>query len=258
MAHWDPAQYLQFKKDRLRPAEELLGRIGIENPQLIVDLGCGPGTTTRLLGEKFGAATLVGVDNSGEMIAKAQVEYPRGEYLHCAVEEWKPDKRVDLIFANAVLHWVPNHQELIVKFAKALNAGGALAIQMPDNLDEPSHRAIAQVAGSRRWKGLLAEQLSARTQLSTAGEYYDWLARDFEAVDIWRTTYCHVMPGHEHIVEWVKGAALTPFLSVLNDREQEQFLSDYLEKIRAAYRVQGDGSVIYNFPRLFMTAIGRG
>jgi len=258
MINWDPDQYLRFKKDRLRPAEELLGRVEIKSPQLIVDMGCGPGTTTRLLGERFESARITGLDNSINMITKAREIYPQAEYIHSAIGEWTPDERVDLIFANAVLHWLPDHKELIAKFADALNEGGVLAIQMPDNLEEPSHLAIARIAGSPQWMGMLGKQLATRMLLSAPQEYYDRLAEKFEFIDIWRTIYCHVMPGHDHIVEWVKGAALTPFLSLLRDGEREQFLDEYCKEIGEAYPVRRDGNVIYSFPRLFMIAVRRG
>jgi len=255
VADWNPAQYLRFERDRARPAGELLQRVRIANPQLVVDLGCGAGTTTRLLGARFAGSNIVGIDSSAQMIAKARENYPKADYKNCDLRNWEPAKPVDLIFSNAVFHWLPDHKSLLSKLAGALSPGGELAIQMPANMNEPSHLTIAKVAGRAHWKELLLEPLSFRTALATSGEYYDWLARDYEQIDIWNTRYAHIMPSHAHIVEWVKGAALTPVLSVLDDNQSAEFLEEYTKEITDAYPLQADGRIIYNFPRLFMTAV---
>ena len=254
MADWDPQQYLQFQQDRLRPVFDLVRRIEHILPKTAVDLGCGPATSTRILGEQFVQAKITGLDNSQPMIDEARKNYPDAEYIVADANGWRPDDPVDLIFSNAVFHWLPDHQELLSGLAGALNAGGILAVQMPDNMAEPSHLAIKQVASSKRFDKLLQSRFSARNDVASAGHYYEWLKRDFTSVDIWRTSYAHILPGHSQIVDWMKGAALTPFLSVLDSSLQEEFLGDYLNVITNTYPVQNDGNVIFHFPRLFFVA----
>ena len=254
MGNWDPQQYLQFKRDRLRPVYDLVRRIEDIDPKSVVDLGCGPATSTRILGEQFVRANITGLDNSQPMIDEARNNYPDADYIVADASGWMPENPVDLIFSNAVFHWLPDHQNLLTRLAGALNAGGTMAVQMPDNMAEPSHLAINQVAGSKRFEILLQSQFSSRNDVASANKYYEWLKGDFASVDLWRTSYAHVLPGHSHIVDWMKGAALTPFLSVLDPSLQEEFLDDYLNAISYAYPNQKDGNVIFHFPRLFFVA----
>ena len=254
MADWDPQQYLQFKQDRLRPVYDLVRRIKHIDPKTAVDLGCGPATSTRILGEQFAQANITGLDNSQPMIDEARKNYPEADYIVADANGWMPKTPVDVIFSNAVFHWLPDHQKLLLRLAGALNVGGTLAVQMPDNMAEPSHLAIKQVAGSKRFEKLLQSQFSSRNDVASVNEYYEWLKGDFASVDLWRTSYAHILPGHSHIVDWMKGAALTPFLSVLNPSLQEEFLDDYLNAISNAYPSQKDGNVIFHFPRLFFVA----
>lgn len=252
MAEWDPEQYLQFKKDRLRPAIDLLERVKIDELGYIVDLGCGPATSTRLLGERFPDAKIVGIDNSPQMIVEAAKTYREAEYILCELEEWRPEANVDLLFANAVFHWLTDHGALIKRLAAMLLPDGVLAFQMPDNLSEPSHRAIAELVNLEEWKDVIGGNSSSRGELGSINRYYDWMAQDFHHIDIWRTTYAHVMPSHQHIVEWIKGAALTPYLGKMSDKQKAKFLEAYELKIRKFYPTQTDGTVIFHFPRLFV------
>ena len=217
---WDPEQYLQFKRDRMRPALELINRIPMTNPKSIVDLGCGPATSTRLLGEHFADAKLIGIDNSAEMINQARQEYANAEYQLADAGLWVADEPVDLVYSNALLHWLPDHEALLSRLSDSIGEAGALAIQMPDNMQEPSHQIMLQVANSDTFSSKLQAQSSARHELASVSEYYDWLQRHFTRIDIWQTCYSHVLPGAEQIVEWMKGAALTPYLSVLDEQEQ--------------------------------------
>ena len=254
MTDWDPQQYLQFKQDRLRPVYDLVRRIEHIAPKTAIDLGCGPATSTRILGEQFTEMKLTGLDNSQAMIEAANKNYPDANYRLADAGSWVPDHPVDLIFSNAVFHWLPDHQNLLSRLAGALNADGTLAVQMPDNMAEPSHLAIRQTVAAGDFEKLLQTQFSCRKDIAAVDQYYQWLKRDFNSVDIWRTSYAHILPGHTHIVDWMKGAALTPFLHVLDQAQQQRFLDHYLAAITSAYPAQMDGNVIFHFPRLFFVA----
>ena len=252
--NWDPNQYLQFENVRLRPAIELLSQVNLSDPKRVVDLGCGPATSTKLLGERFNQAKIIGVDNSEAMLAKARDKYPTAEYIFADAANWSVQPAVDLIFANAVFHWLPDHSLLFVNLAKSLNAGGIFAFQMPDNMGEPSHLAILRLVSKPKWKTLLDIGNNSRTKLADASQYYNWLAPDFDQINIWQTNYEQVMESYENIVDWVKGAALTPYLNLLNEEQQEDFLGEYLEEISAHYETQTDGKVLFHFPRIFAVA----
>jgi len=251
---WSPAQYLKFEDERTRAARDLLNAVPTCAVMRAADIGCGPGNSTELLAARFPEAELLGVDNSEAMVEAARARLPQAAFELCAVENWSAPGPWDLIFANAVFQWVPGHETLLPSLAQKLSPGGSLAIQMPDNLEEPSHTAMRTVAAQTEFAGKLAEASKSRTPLPGAGWYYALLKPLCARVDIWRTTYVHPLAGYDAIVEWVKGAGLQPFLKPLTDSEREAYISAYKAEIAKAYQPTPDGTVLLPFPRLFIIA----
>ncbi len=159
-----------------------------------------------------------------------------------------------MILANAVLQWIPDHETLFPALMAKLGPGGALAVQMPDNLDEPSHRLMGEVAGDGPWAAKLKDAASARAERHGADWYFRLLRAHAGHVDVWRTTYFHPLAGARAIVEWLKGTGLRPFLDPLEESEREAFLARYEEAIAKAYPAEADGTVLLPFPRLFIVA----
>ncbi len=202
MADWDAGQYLKFADERTRPAADLLARVPLEAPARAVDLGCGPGNSTALLAARFPEARITGLDSSPAMLEEARRTLPAVTFVEADLAAWEPDTAPDLIFANAVLQWLPDHAALLPRLAGFLAPGGCLAVQVPDNLDEPSHRLMREVAEEAPFREALAGAAGARTPLGTFQDYDTWLARAGCTVDLWRTTYVHPLQGHRGIVEW--------------------------------------------------------
>ena len=111
MADWSAEQYLKFADERTRAARDLLAQVPLEQPRLVYDLGCGPGNSTELLIERFAQARIVGVDSSPDMLAKARRSYPQAEFVEGDLKNWQPGEKADLLFANAVFQWVPDHMQ---------------------------------------------------------------------------------------------------------------------------------------------------
>jgi trans-aconitate 2-methyltransferase len=255
---WSPKQYLAFEDERTRPIRDLIGAIGLRDPGFALDLGCGPGNSTEMLAARFPSAMIQGLDNSPEMIAAARAHLPGVNFQLTSVEAWASAPSVaprpQVVLANAVLQWVPGHEALLPAIAGRLAGRGALAIQMPDNLDQPSHVAMRETAADGPWRESLAEAAAARTQLPSADWYYSLLRPLFGKVDIWRTTYHHPLAGAGAIVEWVKGSGLRPFLDPLSPDHRAGFLEAYRQRLEAAYPPMADGAVLLPFPRLFILA----
>jgi trans-aconitate 2-methyltransferase len=254
VADWNPGQYLKFEDERTRPSHDLLRRVPLAQAGRCVDLGCGPGNSTALLVERFPRAAIIGVDTSPGMIAKARERLPTLTFEQADISAWEPDERVDLIFANAVLQWVPDHSNLLPRLASFLSPGGCLAVQMPNNQDEPSHRLMRAVAQAEPWAGKLRSATAARETIGSLEAYYGWLLEAGCHVDIWQTTYVHPLDGAAAIVAWFKSTALRPFLDPLSSGETSAFLARYEAEIAGAYPAQGDGKVLLRFPRLFFVA----
>jgi trans-aconitate 2-methyltransferase len=251
---WNPALYRRFEDERTRPAQDLLARVNLERATQVVDLGCGPGNSTELLLQRFPSAHVSGTDTSEAMLESARKRLPNCVFELSDVSSWQPRVAPDLIFANAVLQWVPAHEQLFGRLFSALSAGGVLAVQMPDNLDEPSHRSMREVASAGPWSSVLADAARVRAAIPGAETYYDLLAANAASVDIWRTTYQHVMASPADIVDWVRATGLRPFIDPLSDAQRTAFLQDYEQRIAQAYPARADGKRLLAFPRLFIVA----
>jgi trans-aconitate 2-methyltransferase len=268
---WSAKQYVAFEDERTRPVRDLLAALPQIQARSVIDLGCGPGNSTEILAALFPVAEVSGIDSSADMIQAAQRRLPKVRFRVLDINAWcgedrggdarrgnaRPGSgRFGVILANAVLQWLPNHAQLLPELIEKLASGGALAVQMPDNLDEPAHRLMREVAAAGPWAAKLAAAAAARPALASAHWYYELLRPLCAKVDLWRTTYYHSLPGGAAaVVEWFKGSGLLPFLEPLQTDERAAYLAQYTAAIARAYPAVADGSVLLPFPRLFLVAI---
>jgi len=251
---WDPGQYLQFREARLRPALDLLARIQPSlPPRLVVDLGCGPGNLTARLAERWPEAEVIGVDSSPSMLAAAHRDHPAITWIEADLAHYEPPRPADVVFTNAALHWLPDHERLLPALLDRLAPGGTLAVQVPDEWDSPSHTAGFAIAASDRFRDRLAPDLAEHPLLSPA-EYLEVLLPRAAEVDCWTTTYHHVLEGPDPVVEWFRGSFLREFLSRLDDADGAAFLAEYTAAMVTAYPPRTDGRTILPFRRLFLVA----
>jgi trans-aconitate 2-methyltransferase len=257
---WSAQQYTSFERERTRPVRDLVQAIEPSVIARAVDIGCGPGNSTEVLAARFPSAAISGLDSSPDMIEAARKRLPAFRFDLAGIQDWADPGPFDVILANAVLQWVPDHASLMPGLMEKLAPGGNLAVQMPDNLEEPAHRLMRQVAASGRWtkKGgaeKLAGAAGARAPRLPAPWYYSLLKPHAARVDVWYTTYHHVLPGGtDAVVEWFKGSGLRPFLDPLDPAETADFLAEYRAELVGAYPPLPDGSVLLPFPRLFIVA----
>jgi trans-aconitate 2-methyltransferase len=250
---WDAGQYLRFGGERSRPFFDLIAQVGASDPGYVADLGCGPGNLTAALAQRWPGATVVGVDNSPDMVATAARDL-RPEQANLTFElgdvrNWRPARPVDVLTCNAVLQWVPGHQRLLLDWADMLAPGGWLAFQLPGNFDQPSHVIIRELAESARWRALLAGAELNR-QAEDPADYLELLARPGYAVDAWETSYLHVLPGADPVLEWTKGTTLRPVLAALDSEQAAAFVGEYAERLRQLYQPRSFGT-IFPFRRVF-------
>lgn len=249
---WDPRQYGRFADERARPFLDLVTRIGASEPRRVVDLGCGSGNLTALLAERWPKAQVEGIDSSPEMIEAA----PAGERLSFRVGDvasWTPEPDVDVIVSNATLHWVPTHRSLLAGWAAVLPVGGWLAFQVPGNFDSPSHTLMRTIAASPQWASSLGDVLPHADAVGPPTEYAGLLLGAGLEVDAWETTYVHVLPGPDPVLQWVRGTALRPIIAALSGEQFAAFEQEYAAQLRAAYPPTEHGTH-FPFRRIFAVA----
>jgi trans-aconitate 2-methyltransferase len=252
VADWSPVRYLKFEDERTLPARDLLAHVSYDRVRKAVDVGCGPGNSTELLAIRFPEAKVTGIDNSPAMLEEARRRLPNLRFEFADASVWSPEPDTDLVFGNATFHWIPHHLEVLTRVFSALPAGATLAVQMPDNTEEPTHRLMREVALARPWSASLTS--AVRDPLPSVRAYYAALRAAADRLDVWRTTYHHVLPSAAAIVEFVRATGLRRFLDPLREYERVEFLAMYTDRIAAAYPPLADGNVLLAFPRLFIVA----
>jgi trans-aconitate 2-methyltransferase len=259
---WDPEAYARFGDQRARPLGDLLAQVRVDDPALVVDLGCGNGPATLAVAALWPRARVVGVDASDAMLeaARALDTAGRVEWVQGDLRDWDPaslGQDPDVIVTNSTLQWVPGHLDLIPVWVDALADGGWLALQVPGNFDAPSHALMREQA---EWHARSAE-LTAALGMPSVGEpstYLRLLVRLGCAVDAWETTYAHVLDPEgtldNPVLDWVSGTGLRPVLDLLTDGdERRDFLEPYAAALLEAYPRSSVG-VIFPFRRVFAVA----
>jgi trans-aconitate 2-methyltransferase len=250
---WNPDRYLAFADHRTRPAIDLLARVPLRHAERVVDLGCGPGNSTHLLADRWPAAMVVGVDSSSDMLASARRSGIGATWVEADIATWVPDRAPDLIYSNAALHWVGDHETLLPRLLACVGPGGVLAVQMPRNFEAPSHALLRATAESGPWADRLAGALDWRP-VAAPEWYYDLLAPHAGTPDIWETLYLHVLDGDDPVLRWTRGTALRPLLQALEGEDRAAFEAAYAARLRAAYPRRVDGRTLLPFRRLFIVA----
>lgn len=250
---WDPVQYLRFADHRLRPAIELLNRVDLESPAIAYDLGAGAGNVTELLAARWPEARIVGVDSSEEMLRKAAERAANIEWEVGDISRWRPKQPAELIFSNAALHWIADHDAVFKELMLSVMPGGVLAVQMPRNFGAPSHTSMADAAASGPWRQKL-EPLLNPAPVAPPQHYIEILSGIASSLDVWETEYMQVLSGDNPVKEWTKGTWLRPLLAALEEPERSEFESAYGELVAKAYPKQPDGTTVFPFKRLFIVA----
>ena len=250
---WSARQYRRFEQARNRPIVDLLSRLPRDGVTRAIDIGCGPGNSTELLKRRYPQADICGIDASPNMIAAARTRLPNIDFQQADIGSWHASPPFELILANAVLQWLPGHDTLFPHLLSQLAPGGHLAVQMPDNLDEPAHLAMREVAARPHWAQALGDVAALRAKRHDPAWYASLLEEHTSQIDIWRTTYHHMLIfGVDGVIEWFKGSALRPYLDRLSADDSQAFLAEYREAIAGVYPALADGALLLPFPRLFM------
>lgn len=251
MSDWNPNLYMQFRSERTQPSIDLISKINSIEPKSVIDVGCGPGNSTQVLVNRWPKAKITGLDSSSAMIQKAKHDYPNQNWIVTDALSYEPEIKYDIIFSNAVIQWIPNHENLLKKFHGSLSDEGLLAIQIPLFWDMPLGKVLNETANDIRWKALMVGIAELLT-IHNYSFYYDHLSSLFNSIDIWETNYFHILDSHIAIIEMMRSTGLKPYLEKFdNDLDINEFEKKVLTGIKKAYPKQKNGKVLLPFKRLF-------
>ena len=255
MTDWNPALYLEFERERTQPAIDLAQRVSLASPATITDLGCGPGNSTSVLRRRWSHAAITAVDSSPDMIRQAAATDPAVTWTVADAAAYTPSAPPDLIYSNAMLHWLHHHDAVCDHWFRQLAPGGVLAVQVPAHHDSTLHRQILEVSRDPRWDTLLAPARAAMEHHPPAFYYDLFTALGAARIDLWETTYHQTVDSPEAVIRWFRGTGLRPYLDALSHpADRALFEARLLERYRAAYPTRADGRVLFPFNRLFFIA----
>ncbi|KUI22527.1 trans-aconitate methyltransferase [Mycobacterium sp. GA-1285] len=249
---WNPDAYLKFADERGRPYLELLSRVGADAPRRVADLGCGPGNLTAALAQRWPQAFIEALDSSPEMVQAARkrgIDATVGD-----VRDWVPKPDTDVAISNAVLHWIPDHAQILVRWVAQLPARSWIAMQVPGNFEAPSHRLVRDLTRRERWLKPLQDSALRESPVKEPIEYADLLADAGCTVDAWETTYVHVLTGEKPVLDWITETALRPVRSRLTEAEWDEFRTELHPLLASAYPKREDGVTLFPFRRIFVVA----
>ena len=246
---WRPTQYERFRDERAQPFWDLASLIAPRPAMRVVDLGCGTGELTAQLHQKLGATQTVGIDSSAAMLAKAP-QAPGLRFEQQDIATFAPREKLDLVFSNAALHWVPDHAELFRRLTGLLAPGGQIAVQMPMTDDQITHRIASELARSPEFRRLLGGY-QGRLPLMDAERYASWLhhlgyVRQHVRVQI----YPHLLDSRDDVIEWVRGAMLTEYQKRLAPADWDRFLERYRQLLIP--QLADDRPYFYTYPRILI------
>ena len=250
---WDPDVYLAFADHRGRPFYDLLSRVGAKRARRVVDLGCGPGNLTKYLAKRWPDAVIEAMDTSPEMVAAAKergIDATVGD-----LRDWKPKPDTDVVVSNAALHWVPEHADLLVRWASELAPGSWIAVQVPGNFDTPSHATVRTLARREPYAKLMRDiPFRVGAVVQPPLHYANLLLDAGCRVDAWETTYLHQLTGEHPVLDWITGTALVPVRERLDDDGWERFRQELIPLLKDAYPPRADGTTIFPSRRVFLVA----
>jgi trans-aconitate 2-methyltransferase len=252
-AAWDPVRYLRFAGERARPFADLVSRIDAKSPRTVVDLGCGEGALTASLAQRWPDARVTGVDSSATMLAAAAAHAVPGrvDFVAGDVRDWAPGCPVDVVVSNAVLHWVPGHDQILSRWAGWLAPGGWVAVQMPGNFRAPTHALLTDLCRSPRWAAQVADAAPRPDAVAEPAAYLDVLTAAGLTADVWESTYLHVLTGPDPVLAWVRSTVLRPVLALLAEDDAAALTAEFASALREAYPARPDGTTLLPFRRIF-------
>jgi trans-aconitate 2-methyltransferase len=249
---WNPELYLKYGNERTQPSIDLVSKIKIDfTPESILDIGCGPGNSSQVLLQRWTDAKLTGIDSSLNMIEKAKASFPKNTWLVADAAEYTPNRKYNIVFSNATIQWILDHERLFQNLFNLVNNGGVLAISTPRFDEMLLYEVISKVIEQEKWK----EATQGCAELFTYHDYkyyYDLMDKYFKSIELWQTDYIHILESQYSIIEWIRSTGMKPYLDCLKETEKPLFENDILAEIKNHYPVQNSGKVLFPFKRLFM------
>ncbi|KIA93665.1 trans-aconitate methyltransferase [Flavobacterium sp. KMS] len=248
---WNPEKYNEFKTLRYKPFFDLIAHIQDKPNMKVVDLGCGTGELTNMLSEKLTNPSVKGIDSSKEMLEKAK-EFTSIQFDQKTIEEQiNTGEKWDLVFANASIQWVDNHEKLFPKIISLLNPDGQLAIQMPCQNENLLNQIVIELVQEEPYKSAL-NNWKRLSPVLTMDDYAQILFENGGTdIVIYQKVYPMIAKSHDELYEFILGSTLVPYFERLEGAIKEQFIKEFKKRIEKRFSKTPS---LYAFKRILLYA----
>ncbi len=256
---WNPADYTAHSHAQYQWASEVIGKLNLKGTESVLDIGCGDGKVTALIGSLLPNGHVTGIDSSEEMISQARKSFPASHHTQILFTlmnamDIQYEEQFDLVFSNAALHWVGDHSRVLYGVAQSLKGGGRLFFQMGGMGNAREIMDIAErMIHVNPWKDFFLGFIPPYTFLSS--EEYGVLLEDagFTKIRAELIPKDMAQEGKEGLSGWIRTTWL-PYMERIPEEMRERFISDLADAYMKEYPPDSAGQVHVKMVRLEVEA----
>lgn len=250
---WNPETYNKFKSERFAPFYDLLELLIVKSGMDVIDLGCGTGELTSKLADVLPDSNVLGIDSSQEMLNDSKIFKNDHLKFECisiedqlySVEKW------DLVFSNAAIQWVEDHEVILPKIISTIKTNGQLLIQIPDQQQNVSNKILNELADEEPFKTIFQNWKRISPVLDTDSYAQIFFENGSKSMTVFEKIYPLILPDSNALFDWVSGTALIPYLEKLEGESRDNFIVQYKNRLKSKFEKE---PVFYPFKRIILEA----
>ena len=259
-AQWNAAEYAANSAVQQTWARELIARLNLRGDEHVLDVGCGDGKVTAELARALTQGAVVGIDASAEMIRFARKTFPAAEISRLKfhimdARKIKFARRFDLIFSNAALHWVDDHEKILRGAASALKPGGRLVVSCGGKGN--AHDVFLVLRPEmrlKRWRAFF-RKMPMPYFFYAPDDYEKWLPKfGFKVHSLKLTPKDAAYDGVNGLTTWLRTTWL-PYIQRVPENMRGEFIAAVTQRYLAKHPPDAAGKVHVRMMRLEIEAV---
>jgi trans-aconitate 2-methyltransferase len=259
-AKWNAADYAANSVIQQTWARELIAKLNLRGNEQILDVGCGDGKITAEIARGLSRGSATGVDASPQMIEFARRTFPAEKFPNLEFHVMDARKieiarQFDLLFSNAALHWVDDHEKFLRGAASVLKPGGRLIVSCGGRRNAHDvFAAICPAMRDKRWREFF-RRMPAPYFFYAPEDYEKWLPKSgFEPLRVELAPKDTTYDGVEGFATWLRTTWI-PYVQRVPENLREEFIAAVTERYVAKHPLDADGKVHVRMVRLEIDAI---
>lgn len=254
---WNAKEYAKNSSAQELWAKELIEKLALQGNEHLLDIGCGDGKITHLIANKLSNGKVIGIDRSKNMIELATSQFNKANLSFYTMDVTKlfVQGKFDVVFSNAALHWVKDHETVLMRIKKHLNPKAKILFQMGGYGNAADIlQIVTQATKSKKW----AEYFKTFTfpyNFCKVQDYEKWLPQTgYKAKRIELIPKDMIHENTEKLKGWLR-TTWFPYTDQLPEDEKEKFLTHIVEQYINISPVDSAGKTHVKMVRLEVEAI---